>query len=123
MDELDIYETAWTIFCDLDGTVVTHHDDYSECGTESQKLLPGVKEKFDEWKAKKHKIILVTGRGVELEEITKEQLKRHNLPYDKLIMEVGAGPRILINDEKTWTSDTARGIVVKRNGGLGGIDI
>lgn len=56
-----------TIFCDLDGTILKHLHSFSEVTSTKAELLPGVREKFDEWDSKGHRIILVTARKRVLE--------------------------------------------------------
>lgn len=109
-----------TIFCDLDGVVFEHR----EKGKNSihQPILPGVKEKFKEWNDKNYHIILTTARNHTLKQMTEECLMYHELKYNDLIMNIGSGQRILINDMKPyegWENEpTAIGINIKRDEGL-----
>ena len=90
-----------TIICDLDGTILKHAHRFSAVMNNKPELLPGVLEKFDEWDSSGHKIILMTGRKESARELTEKHLKELGLCWDQLIMNVGNGPRILINDKLT----------------------
>ena len=113
-----------TIFCDIDGTLVKHDLPWKNA-IPSQKLeiLDGTIKKFSEWDAKGYCIILVTGRKESLRENTEKQLSEVGIIYDKLIMGIGGGPRILINDDKPDGKKTAFAINIERNIGIKGVEI
>jgi len=112
-----------TIFCDIDGTIFKHHGDIHKNILEPSIILDGVLDKFKEWDKNNYKIILTTGRKEGTREQTKEQLKLIGLNYDKLIMGLPNGDRILINDKKENGIDyTAYAYNVVRNEGLSNID-
>lgn len=108
-----------TIFIDIDGTIFLHEGDRSQCALGERPILPGVKEKFLEWDAKGYNIVLVSGRRESDREVTERQLAYHGLFYDHLILGIGGGIRVLINDLKPNSDvSTARAISLKRNRGL-----
>lgn len=115
-----------TIFLDIDGCILPHqgHPNNHTVNPKDICLLNGVKEKFDEWVMKEYKIILVSGRKECTRKETEEQLRFFGLTWDQLILGVGGGIRVLINDRKPSTErDTAIAITIPRNQGLSGIDI
>ena len=118
-----------TIICDIDGTLIEHITGPFELfnKTVKQKLLPGVKEKFDEWDSKSYKIILLTGRKESMRDQTIKQLSELGIFYDQLVMGVGGGARVLINDLKPRDNHpdnpTAIAININRNEGLNSIKI
>lgn len=115
-----------TIFIDIDGTLLKHYGaDIAVAMREGKaEILPGVKEKFEEWYLKGYNIILTTGRRESMRAITVEQLSRFGIIYDILIMGIGGGSRYIINDTKPNNEDpTCFGITVKRNTGLGDLDV
>ena len=118
------YKTK-TIFCDIDGTLIKHHGSLSKQITHKPEILEGVIEKFDEWDRKCYNIILTTGRKESLRRITENQLAELGLAYDQLIMGIGGGPRILINDMKPHRPEmlTAEAITIERNKGLEDVEI
>ena len=63
------------------------------------KPLWGTEDKINEWDAKGYNIILITGRRESLRKKTEEQLLSKNIFYDQLVMGVGGGDRVIINDK------------------------
>lgn len=110
-----------TIICDIDGTLLNHvaPGDLNN----HQELLPGVIQKFQEWDIKGYNIILITGRRESAREYTERQLDILGLFYDQLIMGVGGGERVLINDCKPNGTETAKAINLERNKGLDDINL
>lgn len=86
-----------TIFCDIDGSIFRYRkfEKYTE---EEAEVLPGAQEKLSQWKSENHMVILTTARPEYLRDHTVEELNKNNIPYDRLIMEIERGPRVLIND-------------------------
>lgn len=114
-----------TIFCDLDGTLIKHVPPVvSQKTSFEMELLEGTLEKLSEWDKKGYNIIIITGRREGSREITKKQLQKVGIIYDKLIMGIGGGTRFLINDNKlNDTMDTAIAICTRRNEGIKNIII
>jgi len=111
-----------TIICDIDGTLFEHQGDICNQHLNSPIVLNGVKEKIREWDREGCSIILITGRKDSVRKETEKQLSTAGIVYDHLIMGVGGGVRVLINDNKPDKKDcTAVGICVDRNKGLEGI--
>lgn len=107
-----------TIFCDLDGTILKHLHSFSDVTNIKPELLPGVREKFDEWDSNGHKIILVTARKESARELTVSHLRMLGIPYDQLIMGVASGCRILINDKLFDNKDRAVSVNITTNEGF-----
>ena len=113
-----------TIFCDIDGTLLFHHGDLYKQMTEEPVLLNNVKEKLVEWDSKGYNIILVTGRRESCRTQTEQQLKKAGIFYDQLIMGLGGGSRVLINDLKPNSENpTATAVTIKRNEGIKNVEI
>jgi len=114
-----------TIFCDIDGTLVTHAKPTdSQKPTHKLNLLEGTIEKILEWDKLGYNIILTTGRKESLRKVTKTQLAEAGIIYDQLIMGIGGGKRYLINDRKPYgTEDYAVAINLDRNSGIKNIQI
>ena len=107
-----------TIICDIDGVLLRHaNEGLSE--QLDQSPLNGTIEKLTEWDAASYNIILITGRRESQIEETTKQLMLYGIFYDKLIMGVGGGDRVLINDRKPNSSrNTAYSINLDRNEGV-----
>ena len=113
-----------TIFCDIDGTLLEHFPPGSNFYEFDSKALPGVIDKLIEWDKKGYKVILTTGRKESMRKFTERQLEQAGIFYDMLIMGIGGGVRVLINDYKpNSTEETAIAIVVDRDKGLKSIEI
>lgn len=113
-----------TIFCDIDGTLI-HHQLPSVAQNPEHKavLLSGTLEKLQEWDRLGYKIILTTGRKESLRRVTEKQLEDVGIIYDQLIMGIGGGARVLINDKKPDGSLTAFSFCPDRNEGISKIDL
>tara|TARA_R110000824_G_scaffold32871_3_gene105937 strand:- start:660 stop:1004 length:345 start_codon:yes stop_codon:yes gene_type:complete len=109
-----------TIFCDIDGCLIEHQNFYNV----DMKPIGGTLETIKDWDRSGYRLILTTGRRESSRKITEEQLSKAGIFYDKLIMGIGGGHRILINDKKPNSdSDTATAINLDRNSGIKGLDI
>ena len=113
-----------TIICDIDGTLVEHiKPDLASMPQTKMIPLPGTLQKFLDWDRKGYNIILITGRKESLRAETERQLAEAGIFYDKLIMGVGGGCRVLINDMKEDGSETAVAVNLPRNEGIGGVEL
>jgi hydroxymethylpyrimidine pyrophosphatase-like HAD family hydrolase len=113
-----------TIICDIDGTLVKHNIPAFNTSSDIKlELLPGTLEKLSEWDTKGYNIILITGRRESMRMATEKQLSELGIFYDHLIMGVGGGCRVLINDKKPDGKETAFSISPNRNEGIKNIDI
>lgn len=109
-----------TIFCDIDGTLL-HHYNNGIIGqiNNSSKKINNTKEAILHWDKCGYQIILVTGRKESLREFTNKQLIELCIPYDKLIMGLTNGDRIIINDKKNHSiRNTAYAMNLVRNNGM-----
>ncbi|MEK6878822.1 MAG: hypothetical protein AABY22_04405 [Nanoarchaeota archaeon] len=90
-----------TYLLDLDGTLVKHVTCSKSCRPDYKlELLPGTLEKLEEWELKGSKIIITTGRKEAMRIITEKQLSEVGIFFDLLIMGIGGGERVLVNDKK-----------------------
>lgn len=112
-----------TIFCDIDGTLIVHNLP-NNIYKSKPVLLDGTIDKLLEWDRKGYNVILTTGRKESLRKTTEEQLELAGIFYDKLIMGIGGGVRVLINDLKEDESfKTAVAFNLKRNKGIKDVEI
>jgi uncharacterized HAD superfamily protein len=113
-----------TIIVDIDGTLLWHFGSIHEQMTKEPCVLRGVQKKFDEWDRKGYRIILLTGRKESLRKLTEKQLRSCCIFYDQLVMGVGGGVRVLINDLKANDNEpTAVAICVERNKGIEEVNV
>lgn len=116
-----------TIFCDIDGCLVEQIENYIEhiaLGLK-WKILPGVYDKLKEWESKGYRLILTTARKEGSRKVTEKMLDDLGIFYDQLVMGLGLGPRIVINDIKPGREHTvmAEAVNLKRNEGLKSVDV
>ena len=109
-----------TIFCDIDGTLWEHIGSPSIVATcKEYKLLPNTIEAIDKWDKLGYRIILTTGRKESLRNKTETELNKLGIVYDKLIMGIGGGVRIIINDRKiNGDKNTCYAVNLVRNKGI-----
>jgi len=109
-----------TIFCDIDGTLIKHEG----CATKhalskNLMILPNTLSAINKWDSLGYNIILVTGRKESLRTKTIQQLGELGIVYDQLIMGIGGGPRIIINDRKPYDDrNTCYNVNLVRNKGI-----
>lgn len=113
----------YTIFCDIDGTLVVHEPPNTTSRPDHDMvLLQGTIEKIIEWDKLGYKIILTTGRKESMRAATVIQLSDCGIFYDQLVMGIGGGKRILINDRKPSNDcDYALSVNLPRNSGIGNL--
>lgn len=113
-----------TIISDIDGCIFRQVQNLYELGHRSPEILPGVIEKFQEWHEKGYYIILVTARPESCRSLTINHLDHYGLCYHQLIMGVGRGERVLINDIKPSNGELrARAINIERNKGFSELSV
>jgi phosphatidate phosphatase PAH1 len=112
-----------TIFCDIDGTLFEHKKDLHAMVTEEPCILPGVIEKFSEWRSKDYYIMLTTARPEGCRNITEKQLASFGIFYDRLVMGLPVGPRVVINDKKPDGLITSEAVCLIRDSGLLDVEI
>jgi mannose-6-phosphate isomerase-like protein (cupin superfamily) len=113
-----------TIFCDIDGTILTHTGDIVNNYLSDPSILVNVQETFKKWDKDNYKIILTTGRKESTRTRTEDYLQKAGIVYDELIMGLPNGDRVLLNDKKTnGVRNTAYAINLVRNKGMEHIDL
>jgi len=95
-DTVEISNLNKTWIFDIDGTLFKY-DGYKTEGKDT--ILPGVREFMDKI-PKEDAIIIISAREKQYEKFTKKSLKENKIRYDKLIIGVPVGERILVNDIK-----------------------
>ena len=112
-----------TYFCDIDGTVFRYRKFETYRDTPAE-LTPGSLEKLQEIRAEGHMIVLTTARPESLRNHTEKELWNAGVPYDRLIMEIGRGPRHLINDmDPNNPGQRATGWNLVRDTGMSGVTV
>jgi hypothetical protein len=113
-----------TLFIDIDGTLLFHHGLANKQTLLEPIVLSGVGKKLADWDIKGYRIILITSRKESERKRTKEQLASVGIQYDKLIMGISRGDRVIINDMKPNSIEpTAVAINVIRNKGIEDVEL
>ncbi len=110
-----------TYLIDIDGTLCRYHPD-TIAGIGDMEVLPGVIDKLRSWWDQGCQIVLTTGRDWSRYNETRRQLSTAGIPYNNLVMGLGGGLRVLINDQKPDMPVTAKAYNLVRNAGIGGVD-
>jgi hypothetical protein len=100
-----------TIFCDIDGTILRQVP-FNDLDEHTFEVLPGAREKFEEWLKAGHYIVITTARPESYRGLTIRQLRRAGLSPHQLVMGIGRGERILINNNSSNEPDVARAIAI-----------
>lgn len=116
--------TRKTFFIDIDGTILNHVDkDLYKVTANSQFLCPNVINKLNEIESQGHCIVLTTARKESMRRLTEEQLAFHGIFYDHLLMGIGQGERVIVNDKRSNGENRARAVNIVRNEGLGEMEV
>ncbi|HEX4419918.1 MAG TPA: phosphotransferase [Kofleriaceae bacterium] len=112
-----------TVFCDIDGVVVTHEDVPSYDAP--LRVLPGSIDKLAAWIDQGYMVVLMTARDPAHEDALRRALATARIPYHRLMMGLPSGPRYLINDRKpsALLTSQAQAFEVERNQGIGHLTI
>ena len=108
-----------TIFCDIDGTLLRQVD-FNELNEYDFEVLPGALEKFREWIAAGHHIVITTARPDSLRGMTIRQLGNAGFQCHQMVMGIGREERILINNNSSKDEERNRAlsVSVKRDAGF-----
>ena len=82
-----------TVFLDLDGTLCESSPDWREL-----EILPGVREIFRKLDEEHACVVIVTARKESHRSVVERKLLAAGLFWDHLLMGVGNGERVLVND-------------------------
>lgn len=110
-EEIVLSTLPKTWIFDLDGTLVKHNG-YLLDGKDT--LLPGAKKYLAELPAE-DKVLIVTSRTEEYQEMTELFLAKNGIRYDAIFYGLPMGERILVNDAKPSGLQTAYAFNLKRD--------
>jgi hypothetical protein len=114
---LEYTRTFKTLFCDIDGTLIKNSGQYFVPRWGTQPPLENNVAHLKKLHARgRTQIILTTTRPESLRTLTEKQLKDAGVPYDKLVLGLWHGQRVVINDyAKTNPFPSALAVNLKRN--------
>lgn len=107
-----------TLFCDIDGTLITNRSVHFKPGIGNGEPLHEniacLQKRYEEGR---YYIVLTTSRPEWARATTEKELKKHNIPYHRLLMGLPHGQRVLINDyAESNPYPSGRAINIPRNG-------
>lgn len=110
-----------TIFCDIDGCILKHQDNFLDGILYNVDVLKGIREKLLDWHCKGYRVILTTGRPGTMRQYLEAQLYSNKIIYDQLVMDCGSGIRYLINDIDPSHPNVNKAVAINlpRNQGIG----
>lgn len=107
-----------TIFCDIDGTIIEYRQ-FTDYLTETAAPIWNTIAYLNRERKKGSMIILTTARPQELYDHTIKELQECSVPFDRLVMGIERGTRVLINDmEQNSNEPRAIAINLIRNKGI-----
>jgi len=113
-----------TFFVDIDGTIVKYRK-FSELATSTltpiQDVIDFLNKSYDEGAH----IVITTARPPEYELFTKQELEKLGVKYHQIVMGIGRGTRVVLNDKDPEMPDLPRawGINFIRDKGLQDVEI
>lgn len=110
-----------TIFCDIDGVLLRQPANFLDTAKANMAAsLTDSAEQLLSWHSEGHLVVLTTGRPEHMRALTEKNLELHGIMYDRLIMGLGSGPRVVINDLDPMDpeQDKAMSINLVRNQGI-----
>ena len=111
-------EKKKTLFCDIDGTIFIYRKFETYENTQAE-VIDSTKKWLEKSHNDGHYIVLTTARPEWLRDHTIYELNENSIPYDQLVMGIGRGTRILINDrEEDNLEDRAIAVNLTRNQGI-----
>lgn len=113
-----------TFFVDIDGTLVVYRK-FSELETATltpvQDVIDTINQYYDEGAI----IVITSARPQTFELFTKQELEKIGVKYHQLVMGIGRGTRVVLNDKDPESPETPRalGINLNRNSGWEDLNI
>jgi len=113
-----------TFFVDIDGTLVMYRK-FSELDTATLTPIQDVIDLVNEYYDNGSHIVITSARPQEYEVFTKQELEKLGVRYHQLLLGIGRGTRVVLNDKDPENPDLPRavGINFNRDKGLEGLDL
>lgn len=110
-------EKKSTIFCDIDGTLFIYRKFDTMLSTPPT-LINSTADYIRENHNQGNYIVFTTARPEKLRGFTILELLKNKIPYDQIVMGIGRGTRILINDNEFEGENRAIAHSLKRDMGF-----
>jgi hydroxymethylpyrimidine pyrophosphatase-like HAD family hydrolase len=107
-----------TFFVDIDGTLVQYRK-FNELSTSILTPIQEVIDTINEYYDNGSHIVITTARPEEYETFTKDELEKIGVKYHQIIMGIGRGTRVVLNDKDPENPDIPRALGINLNRDLG----
>lgn len=113
-----------TFFVDIDGTLVKYRK-FAELENSTLEPIQDVIDTINDYYEKGAHIVITSARPDSYELFTKQELETIGIKYHQIILGLGRGTRVVINDNDPENPEISRslGINLNRNMGWEGLDI
>lgn len=113
-----------TLFVDIDGTLVVYRK-FSELATAVLTPIQDVIDLVNNYYDNGSHIVITSARPQEYESFTKQELEKIGVKYHQILMGIGRGTRVVLNDKDPENPDLPRavGINLNRDKGIEGLDL
>ena len=113
-----------TFFVDIDGTLVKYRK-FAELENSTLEPLQDVIDTINDYYEKGAHIVITSARPDSYELFTKQELETIGVKYHQIILGLGRGTRVVINDNDPQNPEISRslGVNLNRNMGWEGLDL
>jgi len=113
-----------TFFVDIDGTLVKYRK-FAELENSTLEPIQDVVDTINDYYEKGAHIVITSARPDSYELFTKQELETIGVKYHQIILGLGRGTRVVINDNDPQNPEISRslGVNLNRNMGWEGLDI
>jgi hydroxymethylpyrimidine pyrophosphatase-like HAD family hydrolase len=113
-----------TFFVDIDGTLVKYRK-FAELENSTLEPIQDVIDTINDYYEKGAHIVITSARPDSYELFTKQELETIGVKYHQIILGLGRGTRVVINDNDPQNPEISRslGVNLNRNMGWEGLDL
>jgi uncharacterized HAD superfamily protein len=111
-----------TFFVDIDGTIVVYRK-FSELSTAQLTPVQDVIDTLNKYYDEGAVIVITSARPIEYELFTKQELEKIGIKYHHLLMGIGRGTRVVLNDKDPESPSTPRALGINLNRDAGWEDL
>jgi hydroxymethylpyrimidine pyrophosphatase-like HAD family hydrolase len=113
-----------TFFVDIDGTLVKYRK-FAELENSTLEPIQDVIDTINDYYEKGAHIVITSARPDSYELFTKQELEAIGIKYHQIILGLGRGTRVVINDNDPQNPEISRslGVNLNRNMGWEGLDL
>jgi hypothetical protein len=103
-----------TFFVDIDGTIVQYRK-FNELETAVLTPIQDVIDTLNKYYDEGAYIVITSARPIEFELFTKQELEKIGIKYHQLVMGIGRGTRVVLNDKDPENPESPRALGINLN--------